>query len=259
MTTLFAIQSRRVLASLADELGCAPERLTSESLEVVVRPASRRPGQVVLAATCGLGTILSVPAAVVGWVRDNAPGTHFRAMQPFFLAEVAAEIGRRGIAPGATAYGFSQGFALSELQPVPEAPAGHSLVSVEPGWMARYRPSNVFDNALGAPNESDRIEKTLRGFAALDSAGEPAAVAGWWSDGHGREEIGVDVRREARGSGLAKLVVIAATHAIIDAGGSPFYSCGVTNIRSHRNALACGFLPAFLTGSVWAPPEPPGP
>jgi len=152
--------------------------------------------------------------------------------------------------------------AFRRLRPRPIAgdttlPPGYSIKPVEREWMALHRPSNVFDNALGEPDELDRVEKTTRGFAALDSAGEPAAVAGWWHDEHGRDEIGVDVRRDARGLGLAKVVVIAASRAIVEAGGAPFYSCGATNIRSHRNALACGFLPVFLIGHVWSPGAAP--
>ena len=260
MTDLFLAQSRRVLDGLAHELGCEPRQLTSESLEVIARPTLAGPGKVALAATCGLGTVLSVPAPLVDWVRDHAPtDRHFRAMQPFFLAEIAAEVDRSRLAPGATAHGFSLGFALSELLPAPPGPAGYALVPVDRDWMARYRPSKVFDNALGEPAELDRVEKTTRAFAMLDSAGAPAAVAGWWDDGHGRDEIGVDVRRDSRGLGLAKVVVIAATHSILESGGTPFYSCGATNVRSHRNALACGFLPVFLIGYVWAPGESASP
>ena len=120
--------------------------------------------------------------------------------------------------------------------------------------MARYRDSKVFDNALGAPEEADRIALTLNAVAAIGEDGEPAAVAGWWDDGHGYQEIGVDVRRDARGLGLGKLVTIAATRHIVEAGQTPFYVCGITNIRSHRNALACGFLPVYVIGLVRVQP-----
>jgi predicted GNAT family acetyltransferase len=108
----------------------------------------------------------------------------------------------------------------------------------------------VFDNALGEMTEPDRIEKTRQAIAVLDADGEPAAIAGWWDEGHGRDEIGVDVRRDARGRGLGKLAVSAATQQILDADRTPFYSCGATNVRSHRNALSCGFLPVFTIGLV---------
>ena len=79
-------------------------------------------------------------------------------------------------------------------------------------------------------------------FAALDSTGEPAAVAGVY-DTQGLTEIGVDVRPEHQGRGLARLVVSAAARSILDAGGAAYYGCAVTNIRSQRTALAAGFVP----------------
>ena len=248
---LFLEQSGRVIAALAAELGCDEAQLRSERLEVVTLPVDGSPGRAALAATCGVGTVVSVPGELVGWVREFAPpDRHFRAMQPFFLAELAAEIERRGIAVKAKAHGFSLGFALDAAQAIPEVPAGFTIRTVAREWIARYRPSTVFDNALGEMTEPDRIEKTRHAIAVMDAKGEPAAIAGWWDEGHGRDEIGVDVRRDARGLGLGKLAVTAATHRIMEAGRTPFYSCGATNVRSHRNALACGFLPVFTIGML---------
>ena len=124
------------------------------------------------------------------------------------------------------------------------------LVAIDAEWMAKHRDSKVFDNALGEPDETRRIERTLRGFAVVDDAGEPLGVAGMWNEGETRDEIGVDVRREARGFGLARALTIAATNDILERGRVPFYSCGATNIRSHRNALTCGFEPLFLMAMV---------
>ena len=257
-SALFREQSGRVIAALAAEMGCDAAQLRSERLEVVTLPADGRPGRAALAATCGVGTVVSVPGELVGWVRESAPrDMHFRAMQPCFLAELAAEIERRGLAAKASAHGFSLGFALDEEKEIPEIPAGFTIRAVERGWIGRYRPSAVFDNALGEMTEPDRIEKTRQAVAVLDAEGAPAAIAGWWDEGQGRDEIGVDVRRDARGIGLAKLVVTAATHRILETGRTPFYSCGATNVRSHRNALSCGFLPVFTIGMVRGEPVSP--
>ena len=81
---------------------------------------------------------------------------------------------------------------------------------------------------------------------------EPLAVAGVCDYGWGRDEVGVDVRRDARGQGFAKVVVTAAVHSILKAGRVPYYSCGATNVRSHNNAIACGFRPAFARAFVTA-------
>jgi Acetyltransferase (GNAT) family len=252
--SLFAAQSARMLAAVAGDLGCEVEALQSHALTVVPRPVPASERLVALAIDTGMGTVLSVEPALVDWARGNAPtDRHFRALQPFFLADLAQQARVAGFA-GARPHGFSLGFALDHTIIPGPLPHGHRLVTVDRAWMDRYRPTNEFDNALGEPDETDRFEKTRTAFAVLDIEGEPAAVAAVWDHGHGREEIGVDVRRNARGLGLAKVVVHAATEDVLRGGRIPFYSCGATNIRSHRNALACGFLPLYATAIVWCPP-----
>jgi RimJ/RimL family protein N-acetyltransferase len=118
--------------------------------------------------------------------------------------------------------------------------------------MEEQRLTYVFDNALGEAEEQERFDNTRCAFAVVDATGEALAVAAVWDYGWGREEIGVDVRRDARGHGLAKAVVGAATHAILAAGRVPYYSCGGTNVRSHNNAIACGFRPVYTRAFVTA-------
>ena len=253
MTELFAAHSAQVLKGLAHELGCDIDALASEATTVVELPAGAKPGAVALAACTGLGTIVSVHPALVGWARENAPkDKHFRALQPFFLADLAIEAMKVGLATKATAHGHSVCFALNELQAQPALPQGLRLERVGREWMDRYRPTSVFDNAIGEPDETGLIERLEGAVAVLDAAGEPTAVAGWRDDFHGYREIGVDVKRDSRGLGLGKLVTIAATRGLADVGQTPFYSCGSTNIRSHRNAIACGFLPVYIIGMVYA-------
>ncbi|MEO9255519.1 MAG: hypothetical protein ABI305_08270 [Tepidiformaceae bacterium] len=255
-TDLFRAQSSRMLAALALELGCELPAFSSHALTVVSRPSNARKGLIVQAIDTGMGTVLSVQPELVSWAKEHAPTDHhFRALQPFFLADLAQQARELGFT-SARAHGFSLGFALAERLPVPWLPDRYTLREVDRAWMDRYRPLNVFANGLGEPDEVDRFEKTRTAFAVLAPDGEPAAVSAVWDVGHGREEIGVDVRRESRGMGLAKPVVIAATHAIVQAGNVPFYSCGATNVRSHRNALACGFLPLFTLGTVYSDPVP---
>ena len=248
-TELFRSQSAMVVADLADELGCRIEDFTSEALVVVSRPADADERFLARIATAGLGTVASVVPELVEWADEHAPSErHFRAMQPFFLAELAEEARRRHW-PSARAYGFHLGFALAEELRVPALPAALSLTAIDAEWMTRYRDSKVFDNAMGEPGEP-HVPSILHGFAVVDRTGEPLAVAGVWRQGTRRDEIGVDVRRDARGTGLARIVVIRATQDILGRGRAPYYSIGATNVRSHRNALSCGFLPVYMRGIV---------
>jgi RimJ/RimL family protein N-acetyltransferase len=248
-TDLFRLQSAAVVADLADELGCEPADLGSEKLVVVSRPAGARHPYVALVATAGLGTVVSVVPGMTEWVREHAPqDRHFLALQPFFLAELASEARSRQW-PKASPRGPGLGFALTEQLLPPIIPPDFSMMSIDPEWMASYRESKVFDNALGEPGE-EHVPRITRGYALIDEAGEPVAVSGIWQQGARRDEIGVDVRRDFRGKGLAPVVVLAAVEDILRRGRAPFYSIGATNIRSHRNALACGFLPVFMWSRV---------
>lgn len=254
--SLFATQSSVIREGLSDRLGCTADDLESEQLIVVELPVVTRPGVLARLACSGFGAVASVEPSLVQWVRENAPKDHhFRALQPFFLEQIAQRAMETGLATVARGHGYSTGFALNTLNLLPLTPPGLRLELVDSAWIARYRDSKVFDNALGAPEEVDRIARTHHAVVALDATGDPAAVAGWWDDGHGYQEIGVDVRRDARGLGLGKLVTTAATRHIVEAAQAPFYVCGITNIRSHRNALACGFLPVYVIGLVRAVEE----
>lgn len=238
-----------MVLDLADELGCKADDFGGERLVVVPRPPTSDDRFVARVATAGLGTVASVAPEMVDWVREHAPkDRHFRAMQPFFLDQVAEEArGRRW--PGAAAHGYHLGFALAEKLPAPPLQPGFALMRIAPDWMGGHRDSLVFDNALGEPGEA-HVPSILHGFAVTDGADEPLAVAGIWRRGVRCDEIGVDVRRDARGLGLARVVVVRATHDILERGRVPYYSIGATNIRSHRNALSCGFLPVYMRALV---------
>jgi RimJ/RimL family protein N-acetyltransferase len=88
----------------------------------------------------------------------------------------------------------------------------------------------------------------------FDATGAPVAVAGAFQT-FGLLEIGVDVVPAFQGRGLAPLVVRAATAAILARGAEPFYACAATNIRSHRTALAAGFLPVCSDATVAPTPS----
>lgn len=82
------------------------------------------------------------------------------------------------------------------------------------------------------------------GFGTVLFDGEtPAAVTGAYDDGEGLLEIGVDVARAYRGRGLGEAVVRHMAAAIHAEGMVPTYYCAPTNVRSHRTALTCGFVP----------------
>lgn len=76
--------------------------------------------------------------------------------------------------------------------------------------------------------------------------GKIVAMAGASSDSEHIWQIGVDVLPEARGRGLGRAVVSAATELIFEAGKVPHYGAAAANLDSQRIALGLGFRLAWL-------------
>lgn len=228
-------QSRAVL------LGCSPGDFDNHNLVIVSRPEGPRLKSVFLALTFGTGTVVSVEPPYLEWVRANAPrDKHYRAMFPNVLLQpLVEEASRRGDPLDWRSPNLS---FLPGQKPAPRPlPGGLSELPFGNEWRDRHFPAGEFHNSLGEPEEPD--DGGFRYGLALMDGEVPAAVAGGWDDCEGLTEIGVDVARPYRGQGLGVAVVSRLASAIAERGEVPTYYCAPTNIRSHRNALACGFVP----------------
>lgn len=231
----------RYRLSRAEVLGCVPEDFDRHELVIVPRPEERHLKFVLMALTFGTGTVVSVVPDYLEWTRENAPkDKHYRALAPNALLQpLAEEAARRGETLGWRSPNLS---FLPAAEPVAVAvPPGLRAMPFDRAWRNERWETGEFDNALGAlalPEE----EGFAYGVAIMDGE-RPAAVAGSWDDGDGLKEIGVDVAREYRGRGLAPVVVTQLARLIADRSDVPTYYCAPTNVRSHRNAIACGFTP----------------
>lgn len=83
------------------------------------------------------------------------------------------------------------------------------------------------------------------GFGAYDS-GKLAALAGCSADCENMYQIGIDVLPEYRRNGIASCLTSRLAKAVIDVGKVPFYSAVWSNLPSVRNAVRCGFKPAWV-------------
>lgn len=238
---------------MAREVGCDPALFGREELFILPRHDPPAWAFTVMLCTFGTGTVVAVDPDYLEFVRREPPKKHFRAFNEAFLGRVVAEGARRGVR--LSIHTGAIGYALSRVPGI-EPMAGIHFEFAGPEWMVGERPSGVFHNALGGPSEDYRDRQYRFAILARTADGALAAVAGVF-DTTGLHEIGVDVVREFRGRGLANAVVARATVAIVESGETPFYSCGVTNIRSQRTALANGFLPVCSMGYV--APEDSGP
>lgn len=245
----FATNLARYRTTRARTLGCDESAFDSNALTVVARPSDASEPYVALAVTFGTGTVVSVDAPYLDFVRGLAIDPHRRAFFPPVLMDPLIAHGHEQ--GQALAYRPSNlGFVSATPPPAPELPPGLRAVDIGRDWRATWLASGTFDNALGDPTDTYAGGIWERGIAIVDGFGSPAAVAGMYRDGDGFREIGVDVMRDQRGAGLGRAVVAFAARSILTEGLVPTYYCAPTNVRSHRTALACGFLPAVSMARV---------
>lgn len=247
----FATNLARYRASRAHILGCAEAAFATNALTIVERPRAAPEPFVALAVTFGTGTVVSVEQRYIDVVRGFAIEPHNRAFFPPALIDpLIAHAREQG---ESLAYRPPNlGFLCASLPPAPELPPGVHAVDIDRDWRTKWLDSGTFDNALGDVESAYVDTIWERGIAIVDGDGAPLAVAGMYRDRDEFREIGVDVQRGQRSGGLGRAVVALAARSIVDEGLVPTYYCAPTNVRSHRTAISCGFLPAVSMACVSA-------
>ena len=103
----------------------------------------------------------------------------------------------------------------------------------------------IWNNALC----EDRKELDVLGVGAFDN-GKMIGLAACSADCDDMWQIGVDVLPEYRRRGVASSLTSNLAIEIMDRGKVPFYCCAWSNIRSVKNALKSGFIPAWIEMTV---------
>lgn len=98
-----------------------------------------------------------------------------------------------------------------------------------------------WSNALCA----DRKEKDVLCVGAYDGDAL-IGLAGASADCETMYQIGIDVLPEYRRQGIAAALTSRLTEEILALGKVPFYCAAWSNIRSVRNAITCGYRPAWV-------------
>lgn len=97
-----------------------------------------------------------------------------------------------------------------------------------------------FSNALC----EKRKHLDILSVAAFDG-GREIALAGCSTDGESMWQIGIDVCKEYRKMGVASALTSRLAMEVLKRGNVPFYGCAWANVKSQRNAVKCGFRPAW--------------
>ena len=89
----------------------------------------------------------------------------------------------------------------------------------------------------------------MLGVAALID-GKIAGMSGVSADSEYLWQVGIDVLPEYRRQGIATALTSNLAMEILERNKVPFYCCAWSNIRSARNAIKAGFIPAWAEMTV---------
>lgn len=139
---------------------------------------------------------------------------------------------------------FMAEYFLPDMKKIRRLPCNYRLELLEPTDFADlYQPG--WGNALC----QERKKLDILAVGAYDGD-QLIGLAGCSADCAGMWQIGVDVLPDYRRQGIASALTSRLAIETLERGKVPFYCCAWSNIRSARNAVKSGFLPAWAEMTV---------
>jgi hypothetical protein len=130
-----------------------------------------------------------------------------------------------------------------EIPPLPEGFSGRIIDEGDIKKLYRFGFQNAFCKKSG--ERRDKIAAI-----ALSPDSKIVSAAGASSDSDTFWQLGIDTLPDYRKKNLAKVLVSVLSNEIAETGRVPYYSAVPQNIPSHRTALSCGFMPAWVEYSI---------
>ena len=140
-------------------------------------------------------------------------GAQIRHARPFFTADSPAPVDTRGL----------------------------TIQRYTPETIAAFRDDDRFSDAYGFCESAP----DMLGVAALQG-GKILGMAGASADSPLMWQIGINMLPEARGQGVAAMLVSLLRNDVLAAGRLPYYGTSISHLESQRVALRAGFLPAWF-------------
>lgn len=140
-------------------------------------------------------------------------GAHIRHARPFFTAEAPAPVDTRDF----------------------------TILRYTPETIKQFRGDGRFSEAYGFCDTAP----DMLGVAAVKD-GAILGMAGASADSPLMWQIGINVQPEARGHGIAAMLVSLIRNDVLAAGRLPYYGTSISHLESQRVALRAGFLPAWF-------------
>lgn len=139
---------------------------------------------------------------------------------------------------------FMAEYYLPDVKMLKELPCQYEMRLLEQADLEKlYLPQ--WSNAIC----SDSKERDVLGVGAYDGD-KLVGLAGCSADAQEMWQIGVDVLPEYRRKGIASAITAKLALEIMKRDKVPFYCTAWSNIRSARNAVKSGFLPAWAEMTI---------
>lgn len=132
---------------------------------------------------------------------------------------------------------------LKKMVP-PELPSAFQYELLEEDEIQKLNDISGFENSLGFDEKGNT--PTVIVFLAK-SGNEIIGIAGASKVSSKLWEVGIDVKAEYRGNGLATKLVKYLSVKILDKGILPFYCASTTNIASQGVAYKSGYVPCWVS------------
>ena len=227
----------------AIDLGCRAEDFTrTENVIVLSKRDPRARKYLELPFSCQL---VSYGANIVASVSEPlrpAVEAYLAAVPTVHYAFETPQIQRLNalLRPFGERICFMAEYFLPELDILAAPECAYELRLMGPAdFAALYRPE--WSNALC----EKRAELDVLGVGAFDG-GELIGLAACSADGDEMWQIGVDVLPSHRRQGVAPALTGRLAQEILARDKVPFYCAAWSNIPSVRNAIRCGFRPAWV-------------
>lgn len=237
---------RIALAQSAIDCNCEPENfLREESLVTISRPHPSARKYLPLPFACDLVSYGSnivaqcseeLADAVEAYIRKYPPAHAFETPSIHVLEEL--------VKPHGLSVCFMAEYFLPDVTKLQQQPCDYELrVLHQPDFAGLYLPE--WSNALC----EKRKELDVLGVGAYDN-GKLIGLAGCSADCADMYQIGVDVLPAYRRQGIAAALTSRLALEVLALGKVPFYCAAWCNIKSVRNAIRCGFHPAWVEVTV---------
>ncbi len=233
---------RTAMEQSAVDLSCRPEDFCSSGNKVVISHRNEK-ARKYLELPFFFQMVSYGNNAVVSTSEDFAPfaGNYINRYGPVRAFETPAVL---ALNDELMKYGHKVCFMARYYLPVPEWMTEHDCpfrlsVMEKRDFEQYYLPQ--FGNAVCARHS----ERDVLAVGAFDGE-KLVGLAGASADCESMWQIGVDVLPEYRRQSVASAVTSGLAKEILALGRVPFYCTAWSNVASERNAVRCGFRPAWV-------------